>query len=257
MLGKRNENVSSKLPNLLAFALCFSVIIFVLNLYDILGAQASVSSVVTISAVVPDSSGGGGPGGGSGGSSGGHRGGGGRIIPIPISNNIIFKGFSSPGSVVILLKDTEIVAEITASMDGSFQISLSDISSGVANFSILARDTSGGVSVLQTYTVEILSGATITVDGILILPKTINAYKTVPTTEQASSTIASLKIKEDQDSLAAKSSDLNGDKSVNILDFKILENWYRKSNPPKNIDLNHDGKIDLADFSILAYYWTG
>ena len=51
--------------------------------------------------------------------------------------------------------------------------------------------------------------------------------------------------------------DLNGDCSVNLVDFSILAYWYKRSGFPAAYDLNGDGKIDLVDFSIMAYYWTG
>ena len=51
--------------------------------------------------------------------------------------------------------------------------------------------------------------------------------------------------------------DLNGDGSVNLVDFSVLAYWYGKPNPPAGYLLDGASIIDLRDFSIMAYYWTG
>lgn len=49
--------------------------------------------------------------------------------------------------------------------------------------------------------------------------------------------------------------DLNGDGSVNLVDFSILLfNWGTAS---AGADINKDGNVDLTDFSILLFNWTG
>lgn len=53
----------------------------------------------------------------------------------------------------------------------------------------------------------------------------------------------------------AASSDLNGDKKVNLVDFSIfLISW---NTSDIRTDFNHDGTTNLADFSILLFDWTG
>ncbi len=56
-----------------------------------------------------------------------------------------------------------------------------------------------------------------------------------------------------------RSSDLNRDGKVNLIDFSILLFWWNSnggnSNPPA--DINGDGKVNLTDFSILIFNWTG
>jgi hypothetical protein len=51
--------------------------------------------------------------------------------------------------------------------------------------------------------------------------------------------------------------DLNGDGSINLVDFSILAYWYGRSSPPAGYLLDGGTTIDLRDFSIMAYYWTG
>ncbi len=57
----------------------------------------------------------------------------------------------------------------------------------------------------------------------------------------------------------ARSSDLNRDGKVNLIDFSILLFWWGtaggNSNPPA--DINGDGKVSLTDFSIMIFNWTG
>ena len=57
----------------------------------------------------------------------------------------------------------------------------------------------------------------------------------------------------------ARSSDLNRDTKVNLIDFSILLFWWGSaggnSNPPA--DINGDGKVSLTDFSIMIFNWTG
>ncbi len=56
-----------------------------------------------------------------------------------------------------------------------------------------------------------------------------------------------------------RSSDLNRDGKVNLIDFSILLFWWNSdggnSNPPA--DINGDGRVSLTDFSILIFNWTG
>ncbi len=60
-------------------------------------------------------------------------------------------------------------------------------------------------------------------------------------------------------SVAPRSSDLNRDGKVNLVDCSILLYWWNtdggNSNPPA--DINADGKVSLTDFSIMIFNWTG
>jgi photosystem II stability/assembly factor-like uncharacterized protein len=50
--------------------------------------------------------------------------------------------------------------------------------------------------------------------------------------------------------------DFNKDGKVNLVDFSILDYWYKKLKPSARFDLNGDNKVDLTEFSILIYCWT-
>lgn len=56
-----------------------------------------------------------------------------------------------------------------------------------------------------------------------------------------------------------RTTDLNRDGSVNLIDFSILLFWWNSdggnSNPPA--DINADGRVSLTDFSIMIFNWTG
>lgn len=56
-----------------------------------------------------------------------------------------------------------------------------------------------------------------------------------------------------------RTSDLNRDGKVNLIDFSILLFWWNSdggaSNPPA--DINGDGRVSLTDFSIMIFNWTG
>ncbi len=59
-----------------------------------------------------------------------------------------------------------------------------------------------------------------------------------------------------------KKADLNGDCTVNLIDFSIAAFWYRRTlsesfSVREAAQLNGDGVINIIDFSIMAFYWTG
>ena len=56
---------------------------------------------------------------------------------------------------------------------------------------------------------------------------------------------------------SSSGADLNGDNTVNSVDFSILLYFWKSSPPFSNpqVDMNKDGKIDSVDFSILLYRW--
>lgn len=51
------------------------------------------------------------------------------------------------------------------------------------------------------------------------------------------------------------STDLNGDKKVNLVDFSIFLTFWNTAGPEG--DFNCDGTVNLADFSIMLFHWTG
>jgi hypothetical protein len=136
------------------------------------------TSTVTITAVVPDPnapaptptpapSGGGGGGGGGGG------------VPLSAasgSDTAIFKGLAYPGSVITLIRNGVIAAEVPASPSGTFEIRLRGLNPGTYSFGIRAEDPDKLRSTLDLYTIYVAAAVTTVVDGIFI-PPTITTDK--------------------------------------------------------------------------------
>lgn len=101
--------------------------------------------------------------------------------PGPINTSdmkdvVIFRGLAYPGSVVSVLKNGFIVAEIPANPDGSFDIRVRDLPAGTYSFGLRAEDVSHIQSKLLLFTVVVSSGIATTVDGVF-LPPTIASDK--------------------------------------------------------------------------------
>jgi hypothetical protein len=157
---------------------------FSFSISNVLHAQTVISatSTVTITACVDDGSGSCNPvtpptttppsnGGGGGG------GGAGSAVDLSAgSDSVIFKGLAYPGSIISLLKNGVVAAEVPASPDGTFQISLRGLNAGTYSFGILAEDSKRMKSTLDLYTVFLSTGVTTQVQGIF-LPPTITTDK--------------------------------------------------------------------------------
>jgi hypothetical protein len=105
--------------------------------------------------------------------------GGGGSPPLPPfteEDSVLFKGIAYPMSVVSLLKNGVIVREATTREDGSFALSIQNLSSGTYNFGIRAQDPNKLKSKLLLFTVYVSQTATTIVDGIFI-PPTITSDK--------------------------------------------------------------------------------
>lgn len=99
--------------------------------------------------------------------------------PINTSNMTdvaIFRGLAYPGSVISLLKNGFIVAEIPANPDGTFDIRVRDLTAGTYSFGLRAEDATHLKSKLLLFTVVISTGIATTVDGIF-LPPTLTSDK--------------------------------------------------------------------------------
>lgn len=93
--------------------------------------------------------------------------------PINMANATdvaIFRGVAYPGSVVSVLKNGTIVAEVPANPNGSFEIKLYNLSSGSYSFGIRAEDKDKLISKLLIFTIYVSSGIATVVDGIFIPP---------------------------------------------------------------------------------------
>lgn len=88
----------------------------------------------------------------------------------------IFKGLAYPGSVISLLKNGTVVAEIPANPNGTFDIRIRNLASGTYTFGVRAQDKDGLQSKILTFTIYVSSLVATVVEGIFI-PPTITSDK--------------------------------------------------------------------------------
>ncbi len=246
-------------------------------------AQTTIShiSIVQVTAVVGtgDVSN---PGGGS--SSGGGS-------TPPAGTDLTFDGVAYPGSMVTILKSGVAVISQPAESNGSFHLLIPGVIPGTYNFSILAKDSSGRISNIQTYTVLVLPGVSMILNGIF-LPPTISAdQSTVRQGEllrvkgtSAPGAIITLSSNTIPDILMSAIADVNGEWHYELDTSLLKKGTYTLKaastvaldhSPDstkitfivgaatipvitRNIhdyDLNGDSHVNLIDFSILAYWY--
>ncbi|MFA6494857.1 MAG: dockerin type I domain-containing protein [Candidatus Paceibacterota bacterium] len=218
-------------------------------------------------------------------------GGGGGGAPPSSVTQVTFRGTAYPGSPIVLLRDGQQVARVTASPDAHFEFNLSGLSGGVYTFSVYSQDARGTRSVLNTFAVDITNGISTVVSGIFIPPTIVTDKSHVKqgdpiiiTGASAPSSTVNLSIHSSQivtstvttgadgiytqqldssllsygDHSAMAKTTLNGVQSPYsaVAFFKVGDsNVYTQSYSCMRADLNCDGKVNLVDFSILAYWY--
>lgn len=275
---------------------CIScALVFLVAGFSAVYAQlVSTSESVTITAIVPTpslpptnppSSGGGGGGGGGG-------------VPLNNANGsdtAVFKGLAYPGSIVTLLKNGVVAAEVPASPNGTFEIQVRNLPSGTYTFGIRAEDADRLRSTLDVYTIYVSSGITTVVDGIFI-PPTITTDKIevkrgdpiILLGKAAPKASVTLTIHSETELIKKTTSDVSGawlykldsseleigqhesrarsvtsdDLSAysDTIEFKVGSiNRTRSASsaiPTKNkCDLNNDARVNILDYSIMAYWY--
>lgn len=259
----------------------------------------SSTSTVTVTAIVPSSSSssgssGGSSGGGGGGGGGGGSGGGTGAVDLSTgSDSAVFKGLAYPGSIVTLLKNGVIAAEVPASPSGVFEITLRNIRSGAYTFGILAEDSKRLKSKLDLYTVYVASGVSTQVEGVFI-PPTITSDKSevkrgdplslmgsavpnagitilvnsetqlIKKTQSNSSgawlfKLDSLELEPGNHEAKSRAS-TEGDLSLFSDPLSFVVGTVNKARTKdqasqKKVDLNNDSRVNLLDFSIIAYWY--
>jgi hypothetical protein len=237
--------------------------------------------------------------------------------PLPESN-VVVSGFSSPGMNVSLLKDGQKVATVPAKADGSFQITISGLSSGMYLMQVVGIAPGFGVTRSDIFTVQVLKDATTKVSNVVLPPSVVTTQKDdfyeirgvaypgatvslyvqnflikssgvqsdgeysflLPIREYAEGSsvyvIATMQgvtgefksmetfLPASADAVAPASpstcvitGDINGDCSVDAVDFFVSRWRYVRDLFSERFDFNKDGTTDLVDFSIMAFYWTG
>lgn len=97
-------------------------------------------------------------------------------VIIDTSDSVIFKGLAYPESIISLLKNGVIVAEVPASPNGMFEIRLRNLNPGTYSFGLRAEDPEHLKSKLLLFTIFVSSSVTTVVEGIFI-PPTITSDK--------------------------------------------------------------------------------
>ncbi len=203
--------------------------------------------------------------------------------------NVVFSGFAYPGSVVTLLKDSQIISTVVSNKAASFQTTISGISTGNYLFSLYSEDKDGVRSPLFTFPMDILSGSTIKISNVFIAPtlslknpeikkeQFLNLFGyTTPNsnvefyysnTEEVLHKYTSNEdgyfnidldtnfLKSNIKSIKARTYHFNEksdfSKTVSYeVDSQVMENVY-----DKKIDINSDGKINLVDLSIVSFWY--
>jgi hypothetical protein len=222
---------------------------------------------------------------------GGGGGGGGGVVPPSSVTQVTLKGIAYPGSPVVLLRDGQQVAKVSASPDAKFEFDVSGLAGGSYTFMVYSQDAHNLRSSLNTFSVDISPGVSTVVSGIFVSPTiTVDKYEvkqgdpiTVLGTGAPSSSI-NLVIHSDQVATATVTTNADGtyahqfDSSVlaagghsamanaetggaispysPVAFFKVgTTNVYAPAGGCMRADLNCDGRVNLVDFSILAYWY--
>lgn len=223
--------------------------------------------------------------------SGGGGGGGGGGTPPSSVTQVTLSGVAYPGSPVVLLRDGQQIAKVTAGPDAKFEFNVSGLAGGSYTFMVYSQDGRNLRSALNTFSVDISPGVSTVVSGIFISPTiTTDKYQvkqgdpiTVLGTGAPSSSI-DLVIHSDQVATATVMTGADGtyvrqfdssflapgghsamataqtgvavSPSSPVAFFKVGNaNIYAPASGCTRADLNCDGKINLVDFSILAYWY--
>lgn len=95
---------------------------------------------------------------------------------VDMGDNVLFKGVAYPGSIISLLKNGVVVAQVPASPNGNFEFHVRNLDAGVYSFGVRAEDADHLTSKLLQFTVFVTSGITTVIDGIF-MPPTITSDK--------------------------------------------------------------------------------
>lgn len=224
---------------------------------------------------------------------GGGGGGGGSTVGYPNTMaNIFLSGRAYPGSTITVLKDAQFIASTIAGSDGTFSVSVGNISAGNYIFSVYGTDKNAVRSSLFTFPINVTSSVTTGVSGIFIAP-TLSADKTQvkqgdPITffgqtfpgSQVTISVHSAdeqfaQVKADAngiylDSFNSASLDLGSHLAASeaaaesdvssygaSIAFSVGSTNILRQNKANlgKADLNGDGKVNLTDFSILDYWY--
>ncbi len=236
------------------------------------------------------------------GNGGGGGGGGGVGLPPPTtptentntgSATVTFFGKAYPNSSVVLLKDSQIIAQTISGSDANFNIILSNFAGGNYVFGVYGIDNNGVKSTLYSFPLTITDGVTVNVGGIFIAP-TITGDKSqvrqgdnitffgqaIPESEVTIAVHSNQeifkKVKTDKGGVYLQTMDTspleigshtakskvadgaqisNYGKPYNFSVGDTNEEAPKDAQCPAKADLNKDCRVDLIDFSIAAFWY--
>jgi hypothetical protein len=271
-----------------------SISFFVLTPHQLFAQPVSLSDTITITASIPVTNentppppNGGGGGGGGGGAAGG------LLLTNANYESAVFKGLAYPGSIISLLKNGAVIAEVPANPNGTFEIRVQNVPAGTYTFGIRAEDTQRLRSSTQVFTVYLSQGVTVTIDGIFIAP-TIATDKfevrrgdpIILFGSTAPNAKVSISVNSVTELIKRVTANANGIWSYTLNSLELARGSYEgkaraitsndislfsdpavfivgtqnKSRPTtlrgnKRCDINQDGRVNLLDFSILAFWY--
>ncbi len=230
--------------------------------------------------------GGGGSGGGS--SSGG---GGGLFAFDPLSGHVSLRGIAYPGSMVVLMRDGQIISQTQAGNDAVFVFDIDHVTPGAYTYGVWSRDTRGNRSIIYTFTIPVANGVGTVISGIF-LPPTISFDKSQvrqgdtillfgETAPQARLHVSVGSAKTLMRELVAEqngswtyrldtslleygrhtvtSRAFAGDAesgTSTMIQFTVGDQTVLKpASVPAAVDLNGDNRINIVDFSIMAFWY--
>lgn len=166
-------------------------------------------------------------------------------------------GMTSPDTSVMVMRGNEILDTVDVGRDGSFVLTLDDVTTGLQFLTLYSESPVGARSRGLSLAVFVYPDVVTKIVGIDLLPPSSSAtsVELVRSDRVTDQTLVPLETG-NVPAVSILSGDLNSDSRVNIIDFSMIAYWFRRADPPREADLNGDGKVDLVDFSILAFNWT-
>lgn len=195
----------------------------------------------------------------------------------PDSGNIVFNGNAFPEASVTFLNNNAVAGTTVADPTSAFTKTLTALTPGVHTFGIYGTDSQNRTTLMLSFDLNIVSGGTITVSGIL-LPPILSVPTSTPRSQpfeesglaKSSSTVTTFTDNHGQISQQTQTDTTGqwriaisqvlhlGVRAVTALVNDGLGNQSVVTNPQNitvliSANLNNDSKTDITDFSILMY----
>jgi hypothetical protein len=219
-----------------------------------------------------------------GGASTGGGGGGGTAFTV--------NGIAYPSSLVVLLKNGEIVSTVFTNEDATFSLTANQLASGNYNFSVYGVDQNGINSAKVNFSKSLTSGIADSVNGVIVSPTISLSHSTIKQSEvinifgytAPSVNLTAFVNSKSSEVIKSVNSDSTGFYNIglntgsldlaeyqsrtqsmvnsNLSPFSLVRSFFvgkesviQEVIECKRSDFNCDGRIDLVDFSILLFYW--